>query len=230
MWLMSGLPLPATLPCPKASWSLSICIYNHEGVSSRAGGERPRGSLRLQLATMMPKSLFSLLRLLVLLLGFATVCLGAFCISTGASACKCNNFPVAYLLLPTGFIFLLSGIFWCTCHEASKHKSLFHSFLQESPRLRNSHINTIDRPDFYPPSYEDSTNPEKWTFPLPVCQREQQKETYNIPPPLYTESSLEFIEEVSPQNQQPPSYEVSVQQPAREPNSVLEETLNAPVA
>lgn len=94
---------------------------------------------------MMPKNLISLLRLLVLLLGFATICLGAFCISTGASACKCNNFPVAYLLLPTGFILLISGIFWCTCHEASKHKGLFHSFLQESARLRNSHINTIDR-------------------------------------------------------------------------------------
>ncbi|XP_066472605.1 transmembrane protein 252 [Tiliqua scincoides] len=178
----------------------------------------------------MPKKLLSLLRLLVLLLGFAIICLGAFCISTGISACKCNNFPVAYFLLPTGFIFLLSGIFWCTCHEASKHKSLFQGFIQETPRLQHNHISTVDRPDFYPPSYEDSTNPEKWTFPLPVCQREPQKDSYSIPPPLYTESSLEFIEEGNPQNQQPPSYEVSVQQQAREQDSVLEDTSTAPVA
>ncbi|XP_053148956.1 transmembrane protein 252 [Hemicordylus capensis] len=162
----------------------------------------------------MPKKLFSFLRFLVLLLGFAIICLGAFCISTDASACKCNSLPVAYFLLPLGFFLLLVGIFWSTYHEASKHKSLFRSILQENPRSRNSDIYTIDRPDFYPPSYEDSTDPEKQTFPLPVCHLQQEKDMYNMPPPLYTESSLEFIEEASPQGQHPPSYEVSVQQQA----------------
>ncbi|XP_078241189.1 transmembrane protein 252 [Pogona vitticeps] len=178
----------------------------------------------------MLKNLFSVLRILVLLFGFAIICLGAFCISTDASVCKCNSFPIAYLLLPFGFFSLLSGIFWSTYHEASKHKSLFHSIIQGSFRDRATHISTVDRPDFYPPSYEDSTDPEKQTFQLPVCPLERQKETYNIPPPLYTESSLEFIEEASAQEEQPPSYEISLQQQAAAHDLREEETLNAPVS
>ncbi|XP_062984827.1 transmembrane protein 252 [Elgaria multicarinata webbii] len=176
----------------------------------------------------MSKNVFSFLRLFVLLIGFATICLGAFCISTNSSVCKCNTLPISYFLLPLGFLLLISGIFWSTYHEASKHKTLFHSIIQGSPRLRDSHINTIDRPDFYPPSYEDSTDPEKQTFPVPVSPLERE-DTYNIPPPLYTESSLEFIEEANSQEQLPPSYEISVQQQAPERDSTLEETSTAPV-
>nr|XP_056704955.1 transmembrane protein 252 [Euleptes europaea] len=185
----------------------------------------------LGLTAKMPKKFLSFLRLCVLLLGFAIICLGAFCISTSSSACKCNNVPIAYFLLPLGFFLLISGIFWSTYHEASKHKSLFHRIIQQNPRFRDSHINTIDRPDFYPPSYEDSTDPEKKTFPLPDCLLEGERNSYNIPPPLYTESSLDFIEEASSQEQQPPSYEVSVQQQqATKRDSALQETSNAPAS
>uniref|UniRef100_A0A670JLS7 Transmembrane protein 252 n=1 Tax=Podarcis muralis TaxID=64176 RepID=A0A670JLS7_PODMU len=164
----------------------------------------------------MSKNIFSFLRLLVLLLGFAFICLGAYCFSTSASACKCNSLPIAYFLLPLGFFFLISGIFWSTYHEASKHKGLFH--MQLLPVNMHGVLPTcvvfclgcfLCRPDFYPPSYEDSTDPEKQTFALPICPQEQVKDMYNIPPPLYTESSLEFLEEASPQEQRPPTYEVS---------------------
>uniref|UniRef100_A0A8D2KUQ2 Transmembrane protein 252 n=1 Tax=Varanus komodoensis TaxID=61221 RepID=A0A8D2KUQ2_VARKO len=160
----------------------------------------------------MSRNLFSFLRLFVLMIGFAVICLGAFCISTNASACKCNSLPIAYFLLPLGFLLLISGIFWSIYHEASRYKGLFFSIIHGNPRLQQN-ICTIDRyvPDFYPPSYEDSTDPVKQTFPLPVFPLERE-DTYNIPPPLYTESSLEFIEEINPQEQPPPSYEVSVQQ------------------
>ncbi|XP_060092389.1 transmembrane protein 252 [Heteronotia binoei] len=184
----------------------------------------------LGLTAEMPKNLLSFLRLCVLLLGFAVICSGAFCISTGSSACKCNNVPIAYFLLPLGFFLLISGIFWSTYHEASKHKSLFHRIIQQNPRFRDSHINTIDRPDFYPPSYEDSTDPEKLTFPLPDGILEGERNSYNIPPPLYTESSLEFIEEANSQEQQPPSYEVSVQQQqaTEQHDSALQEISSVP--
>ncbi|XP_034956190.1 transmembrane protein 252 [Zootoca vivipara] len=178
----------------------------------------------------MSNNIFSFLRLLVLLLGFAFICLGAYCFSTSASACKCNSLPIAYLLLPLGFFFLISGIFWSTYHEASKHKGLFHSLLHGSPRLQESHISTIDRPDFYPPSYEDSTDPEKQTFALPICPQERVKDMYNRPPPLYTESSLEFLEEASPQGQQPPSYEVSMRQAAEHDLTTHEEPCWASVS
>lgn len=87
------------------------------------------------------------------------------------------------------------------------------------------------RPDFYPPSYEDSTDPEKLTFPLPDCLLERERNSYNIPPPLYTESSLVFIEEANSQEQQPPSYEVSMQQQqATETDSALQVPSNAPAS
>ncbi|KAK9408186.1 putative transmembrane protein [Crotalus adamanteus] len=162
----------------------------------------------------MSKKLFSFVRFLVLLLGFVTICLGAFCISTSVSACKCKSLPLAYFLLPFGFFLLIAGIFWSTYHEASKHNGLFRSIIHGSSRLHESHITTIDRPDFYPPSYEDSTGVGKQTFSLPACSLEPKSYAYNIPPPLYTESRFEFIEETGAQEQQPPSYEVSVQQRA----------------
>ncbi|XP_042303196.1 transmembrane protein 252 [Sceloporus undulatus] len=177
----------------------------------------------------MSKNLLTFLRFFVLLLGFSIICLGAFCISTGAPGCKCNSLPIAYFLLPLGFFLLITGIFWSTYHEASKHKSLFHSILSGNRRIRESHVNTIDRPDFYPPSYEDSTDPEKQTFPLPVSPLEREKETYNIPPPLYTESSFEFIDEASTQEEQPPSYEASLKQGTTEHDSTPIETSSPPV-
>ncbi|XP_039398724.1 transmembrane protein 252 [Mauremys reevesii] len=91
---------------------------------------------------------------------------------------------------------------------AASHTSL----IQRNPSHRETHINTIDRPDFYPPCYEDSTDPGKQTFPIPLSLSAGDKEIYNIPPPLYTESSMEFIDETSLQEEQPPSYEMSVQQ------------------
>ncbi|XP_013913263.1 PREDICTED: transmembrane protein 252 isoform X2 [Thamnophis sirtalis] len=166
----------------------------------------------MRLRARMSTNLFSFVRLFVLLLGFVTICLGAFCISTSASGCKCNSLPLAYFLLPLGFFFLIAGISWSTYHEASKHNSLFHSIIHGIPRLQESHITTIDRPDFYPPSYDDSTALGKQTFSLPDCSLEPKSYAYNIPPPLYTESRFEFIEETGDQEQQPPSYEVSVQQ------------------
>lgn len=128
----------------------------------------------------MPKNLFSFLRLCVLLLGFAVICSGAFCISTGSSACKCNNVPIAYFLLPLGFFLLISGIFWSTYHEASKHKSLFHRIIQQNPRFRDSHINTIDRYVwcgsvhnfvfwYYQPLFLSCTRLFRCLHPFPLC-------------------------------------------------------------
>lgn len=67
------------------------------------------------------------------------------------------------------------------------------------------------RPEFYPPSYEYSTDPEKQTSPLPVASALKQQEVLNIPPPLYSESSAEFISETNEQ-EQPPPYESLAQQ------------------
>uniref|UniRef100_A0A8C3XNW8 Transmembrane protein 252 n=1 Tax=Chelydra serpentina TaxID=8475 RepID=A0A8C3XNW8_CHESE len=176
----------------------------------------------------IPKKFFFLFRIFVLLTGFSVICMGAFCISTGSFLCRCgNNLPVAYSLLPLGFLLLVIGIFWSMYHEVRKNKNLLYIF-QRNPSRR-------EMPDFYPPCYEDSTDPGKQTFPIPLALSAREEEIYNIPPPLYTENSMEFIDETSLQEEQPPSYEMSVQrqQPTAEHDSNtkgVSGTCHAPVA
>uniref|UniRef100_A0A8C6K0W5 Uncharacterized protein n=1 Tax=Melopsittacus undulatus TaxID=13146 RepID=A0A8C6K0W5_MELUD len=150
---------------------------------------------------------------MLLLLGFSTMCLGVLCISTSSSTCRCgNNELVFYCLLALGFFLLVAGIFWSTFHEVLKYRGLSSIFIV-NPSLRELRVSTIDRyvPDFYPPSYEYSTDPEKQMSPLPVASALKQREVFSIPPPLYSESSEEFISETNEQ-EQPPSYELLVQQ------------------
>ncbi|NWH52309.1 TM252 protein, partial [Fregata magnificens] len=143
----------------------------------------------------------------VLLLGFSIVCLGVLCISTSSSTCRCgNNELVFYCLLALGFFLLVAGTCWSTFHEVLKYKGLSSIFIR-NPSRRELHISTIDRLDFYPPSYEDSTDPEKQTSPLPVASMLNQQEVINIPPPLYSETTAEFISETNDQ-EQPPPYEL----------------------
>ncbi|NXW62929.1 TM252 protein, partial [Eurystomus gularis] len=143
----------------------------------------------------------------VLLLGFSTICLGVLCVSTSSSTCRCGrNELVFYCLLALGFFLLMTGIFWSTFHEVLKYKASSSIFVQ-NPSCREPHVSTIDRPDFYPPSYEDSTDPEKQTSALPAAFTLKEQEVINIPPPPYSESSAEFISETNEQKQ-PPSYEL----------------------
>nr|XP_010300228.1 PREDICTED: transmembrane protein 252 [Balearica regulorum gibbericeps] len=159
----------------------------------------------------MPKGVFTFIRLFVLLLGFSTICLGVLCVSTSSSTCRCgNNELVVYCLLALGFFLLVTGIFWSTFHEVLKYRG--HCIiLTQNSSCRELRVSTIDRPDFYPPSYEDSTDPEKQTSPLPVASTLKKQEVINIPPPPYSESSTEFISEINEQ-EQPPPYELSVWQ------------------
>ncbi|XP_030048238.1 transmembrane protein 252 [Microcaecilia unicolor] len=156
------------------------------------------------------KYILAVVRISLLLAGFSFVCLGAFYVST-SYGCDCKTGKaLAYSLLPSGFLFLLTGIFWSTYHEANQ-KSIFHNIIRQIPRSREMHINTIDRPDFYPPSYEESMNQENLHNSGPSIQAIREEEAYNIPPPLYTESSLEIVDENEAHEDLPPSYEASVQ-------------------
>ncbi|XP_005244446.4 transmembrane protein 252 [Falco peregrinus] len=158
----------------------------------------------------MPKIGFTFIRLFMLLLGFSTICLGVLCISTSSYTCRCGNSElVFYCLLTLGFFLILTGIFWSTFHEALKFRCLSSIFIR-NPSHGELHVSTIDRSDFYPPSYEDSTDPEKQTSSLPVASTLKQQEVINIPPPPYSESSAEFISETD--QEQAPPYESSAQQ------------------
>ncbi|NWU71673.1 TM252 protein, partial [Pterocles burchelli] len=144
----------------------------------------------------MTKGVFTFIRLFVLLFGFSVFCLGVLCISTNSSICRCgNNELLFYCLLGFGFFLLVTSIVWSTFHELLKCRGLIFT---QNPSHRELHVSTIDRPDFYPPSYEDSIDPEKQTSP-PKWQ-----EVSNIPLPPYSESSADFISETNEQEQTPP--------------------------
>lgn len=86
-----------------------------------------------------------------------------------------------------------------------------HQALRDNSRFTTMHFILVCcfsfRPDFYPPSYEDSTDPEKQTFPLPVASAPKEQEVINIPPPPYSESSTEPVSETN-EPEQPPPYEL----------------------
>ncbi|NWX26215.1 TM252 protein, partial [Notiomystis cincta] len=153
----------------------------------------------------MPRSLFTFIRLFMLLLSFSTICLGVLCSTNcmNSSRCRCgNNKLVVYCLIALGLFLLVTGIFWSTFHEVLKYRAL--GILIRNPSHRDLHVCTIDRPDFYPPSYEDSIEPEKLVSPLSLASTLKQQEFINIPPPPYSESSTEFVSETNEQEQPPP--------------------------
>ncbi|XP_077646336.1 transmembrane protein 252, partial [Lonchura striata] len=157
----------------------------------------------------MPKGLFTFIRLFMLLLSFSTICLGILCMSINSSVCRCGNKLVFHCLLALGLCLLFTGIFWSTFHEVLKYRAL--GIFMRNPSHREPHVCTIDRPDFYPPSYEDSIDPEKLVSTLSVGSTLKQQEFDNIPPPPYSESSAEFVSETNEQ-EQPPPYTLSLEQ------------------
>ncbi|MEE6459261.1 hypothetical protein FKM82_000587 [Ascaphus truei] len=160
----------------------------------------------------MTNSVYTVIRFSLLISGFSLVCLGAFHISS-SYVCNCGNEMIlVYSLLPLGFLLLLAGIFWSTYHEAN-HKSLFRTMIRRAHNRQDVHINTVDRPDFYPPSY-DSIIREIHLHPETNFHIREAEESYNIPPPLYTESTVDIVDETYACEGPPPSYEASVQMPS----------------
>ncbi|XP_019516623.1 PREDICTED: transmembrane protein 252 [Hipposideros armiger] len=140
---------------------------------------------------------------LALLSGFLIICLGAFFISSGSIYNCRGNLILAYLLLPLGFVILLSGIFWTTYRQASENKGMFSHVFRQHLACGAPALATVDRPDFYPPAYEESLDAEKQTCPA-------EGEALDVPPPLYTELDLEFEDDTDAHREAPPSYDESV--------------------
>ncbi|XP_071982545.1 transmembrane protein 252 [Engystomops pustulosus] len=157
----------------------------------------------------MKNSVYTVLRFSLLIAGFSLVCLGAFYVSSSYS-CNCQSETiVAYTVMPLGFVLLLIGIFWSTYHEAN-HKSLFQNVIRRIHSQQQVHIETVDRPDYYPPSY-DSVIHDIAQNSNPTCHINIDTRSFNIPPPLYTATAMEIVDETYINEEPPPSYEVSVQ-------------------
>ncbi|XP_075414970.1 transmembrane protein 252 [Tenrec ecaudatus] len=128
---------------------------------------------------MQPKT-SCVLCALTLLAGFLAVCLGAFFISSGPRAgCCWWNLVAAYLLLPLGFLALLSGICWSTYSQLSKSKRMGRHLLRQD--RAQGVLATVDRPDGCPPAYEESLaiDPPTWW---------SGRAAPEAPPPAYTET------------------------------------------
>ncbi|XP_028619802.1 transmembrane protein 252 [Grammomys surdaster] len=160
---------------------------------------------------------------LSLLTGFLMICLGGFFISNSIFHSQ-KNLAVAYVLLPMGFVILLSGIFWGTYRQANENKGMFNHVLRQHLASQDLPLATVDRPDFYPPAYDDSLDVEKEACPA-------GRGLLGFPPPLYTETSLELEDENDPQPEDPPPYQEIIAdavatakaQDAEEPSTVLNE-------
>ncbi|KFO22884.1 transmembrane protein 252 [Fukomys damarensis] len=133
---------------------------------------------------------------LTLPIGFLMICLGAFFISSDSIFHCQKNLVLAYLLLPLGFVMLLGGIFWSNYQQASKSKGVFSHLLRQHLAHRDLPLATVDRPDFYPPVYEENFEAA-------------QGEALDAPPPLYTETGLELRNENEAHPEAPPSYQES---------------------
>ncbi|KAK2119458.1 hypothetical protein P7K49_000844 [Saguinus oedipus] len=159
-----------------------------------------------------------LLCVLALLLGFLMVCLGAFLISWSSTFSCQESLIVAYLLLPLGFVILLSGIFWSNYRQVTESKGVFRHVLGQHLAHGALPLATVDRsthpvadenilleeqPDFYPPTYEESLEGEKRSRPA-------EREASGIPPPPYTETGLEFQDGNYSYPEAPPSYRESI--------------------
>uniref|UniRef100_A0A8C5KR38 Transmembrane protein 252 n=1 Tax=Jaculus jaculus TaxID=51337 RepID=A0A8C5KR38_JACJA len=144
---------------------------------------------------------------LALLAGFLMICLGAFFISSQSMSSNQRNLVMAYVLLPLGFVILLSGIFWSTYRQAKETKGVFSHVLRQHLASRELPLATVDRPDFYPPVYEESLDPEKQAYPA-------GRVTLGIPPPVYTETDLELAEENDTHPEAPPPYQECLAHPA----------------
>ncbi|CAO2585029.1 Transmembrane protein 252 [Lemmus lemmus] len=137
---------------------------------------------------------------LSLLAGFLMICLGGYFISNSVVHSQ-RNLVMAYVLLPVGFAILLSGIFWATYRQANENKGMFNHVLRQHLASQDLRLATIDRPDFYPPTYEESLDAEKQACPA-------GRGLLGFPPPLYSTTNLELEDE--PQPEAPPPYQESI--------------------
>lgn len=81
---------------------------------------------------------------LSLLTGFLMICLGGFFISNSIFHSQ-RNLVVAYVLLPMGFVILLSGIFWGTYRQANENKEMFNHVLRQHLAFQDLPLATVDR-------------------------------------------------------------------------------------
>uniref|UniRef100_A0A3Q3ASN2 Transmembrane protein 252 n=2 Tax=Kryptolebias marmoratus TaxID=37003 RepID=A0A3Q3ASN2_KRYMA len=133
------------------------------------------------------KKLLSFVRMFLLGGGFALTCIGASLVSLQNEYLHdLMSLPI-YAMIVFGFLAMLTGLFWSLCH------SMRSKVYQRRGRERHVQIFTIERPSYYPPSYEES---RRHVCPDPrpdggVSGVSAGEGLMGLAPPLYSRDSSE---------------------------------------
>ncbi|XP_026870189.2 transmembrane protein 252 [Electrophorus electricus] len=159
------------------------------------------------------KHLLAAGRLVVPTAGLSLICGGVLINSISSDQRQTLRDVFTYLVLMLGFILLATGMLWAVSHGMKKVL-----FKQSRRSLQGTeiHVFTVDRPNFYPPSYEESqvgTNVVGDIAAIPTGTR-----ILDLAPPVYTESCSETFNETF-SLEQPPGYQQAVLQCWSEPQA-----------
>ncbi|XP_030620693.1 transmembrane protein 252-like [Chanos chanos] len=149
------------------------------------------------------KHLWPVLRVSLPIVGFGFICGGVYLESLESDIPSTLRFIFMYLLIGCGFFLLLFGIFWSICHRMKSKM-----YMRHGRRPRNIEIYTVDRPNFYPPAYEESQQGMSPVDSVVVVDNRLQP---GLAPPLYTPDSSETLNEDF-SHELPPTYQEAVLQ------------------
>ncbi|XP_063043727.1 transmembrane protein 252-like [Engraulis encrasicolus] len=157
-----------------------------------------------------------ILRLVLLFSGFSFICLGAYLKSLDAGSDISVADIFAYILVAGGFMLLLMGAFWSLVHGMKSNL-----YRQQRRQRRHSasqmYIYTVDRPNLYPPTYEESEARGHRAIPIGPSSV-----WLGLAPPLYTHSSTEVVNEAF-SHEEPPPYQQALGHGAPRPEDPLGE-------
>ncbi|KAM7017952.1 transmembrane protein 252-like [Tautogolabrus adspersus] len=134
------------------------------------------------------KQLWSVVRMFLPVVGFALTCLGAYLVSLQPESRLLWGVVPAYILMGLGFLAVLGGVFWTVCHSM---KSKMYS-RRGGGREQHIQVYTIERPSFFPPSYEESQYSQVTRdTPFEVGVEVDGVDVVILAPPLYSTDSSE---------------------------------------
>ncbi|XP_020504008.2 transmembrane protein 252 [Labrus bergylta] len=135
----------------------------------------------------MKKQLWSLARTFLPLVGFALTCLGSYLVSQQPEGSLLWRFIPAYILMGLGALAVLGGAFWTVCHSMKSK-----IYRRRGGGERNIEVYAIERPSFFPPSYEESQYSQVTRdTPSEVVVEVDGGDVVILAPPLYSTDSSE---------------------------------------
>ncbi|XP_036382209.1 transmembrane protein 252-like [Megalops cyprinoides] len=155
------------------------------------------------------RSLWLLARITLPVVGFSLACLGAFLVSlrsTSSSSASAFMEIFAYVCIICGLLVLMVGVSWTIC--LGMRSKVYQQHRGRQPE-HTIHVHTVDRPEFYPPAYEESL--ERNSVDAQVVVATENELHYSTAPPIYTRRSSEVPNDDF-SSEEPPSYKEAMLQ------------------